>query len=235
MELESTMTLSLTSGLVINNPLALIKQFYEKDGHPLYDLLSVQHDNILDPVSLIAPAYFLTYTPPFAAWREVWSKRFELSAPLADIPPTLQLSETSIPWEALEQLFDGLLQVKGIKVTTASKILHKKRPHLIPLLDERIIDTYYSDRIAKYTAELNQFLEKQNKSGHFADRQIMEYGHGAVWAIKAIREDICKNEGCLKRIKAALGDDLDWTLVRIFDLILWQHAPRINPRFQSTR
>ncbi len=50
-----------------------------------------------------------------------------------------------MPWEALAKLLTALDDLRGIRLARATKVLHKKRPDQIPILDEvvaRYLQTY---------------------------------------------------------------------------------------------
>jgi len=54
---------------------------------------------------------------------------------LGQIPPDASLLDDNIPWESITELFDQFCSIKFVKIAVATKILHKKRPALIPMID----------------------------------------------------------------------------------------------------
>lgn len=71
-------------------------------------------------------------------------ERDECSSLLAQIPADKVLWEASeqdlCPFSAAGQLWQRLLLIPGVGQTRASKLLARKRPHLMPILDSVIVD-----------------------------------------------------------------------------------------------
>lgn len=218
--------ITLSSNIEIHNPVELIKKFYATDGHALYDLLPVAKDNRLDPACLIAPAFFLSFNIRFDEWRDLWKKREGIEDSLQRIPFDLSLLDENLPWEQIQDLFERFLDQKGFRISRVSKILHKKRPDLIPILDERIVKHYYFRISEQWLEQINFGLASHGKplksSRSLADALSCEYF--AIDLIKAIRKDILFNKIILEKIQLEIGPYLNLSLVRIFDLILWENA-----------
>lgn len=218
---------TLASGIEIHNAVELIKKFYAQDGHILYDLLPVAEDNRLDPACLIAPAFFLSFNIRFDEWRDLWGKREPLEESLQRIPFELSLSEENLPWAPIQEFFERILEQKGFPLSRISKILHKKRPHLIPILDERIIKRHYYHVFEGWLGAINFGLARHGmplKSSPRAFNDALNSAYFAIDLIKAIRKDILANLDLLEKIQLELGPYLNLSFVRIFDLILWEHA-----------
>jgi hypothetical protein len=217
---------TLASGQSIDNPVELIKRFYTENGHILYDLLPVAEDNNFDPASLLSPAFFVTFNTRFDEWRELWQKRGILEEPLQKIPPGVCLADENIDWIPIKDVFGRFLDQKGFRISKVSKILHKKRPHLIPILDERIISRYYAPVIDNWLKAVNLGMSSLTES-HRATMSLndaLKSEDLAVSLIKVIRQDLLKNLELLEEIQSELNPLLGLSLVRLFDLILWQNA-----------
>jgi hypothetical protein len=222
-----TAQIRLASGIAFENPIELIKRFYSADGHVLYDLLPVAKDNCLDPACLIAPAFFTSFNTRFDEWRSVWQSKSLLEEPLQRIQCRLSLSESeeTIPWLAIKDIFAKFLDLKGFRISRVSKILHKKRPHLIPILDERIVRHYYKSDIdtwIKMVAFGRAQLQTRGKA--HTEKDALKSEDVALELIKSIRKDLILNLELLKSIQTELKPYLDLSLVRLLDLILWQSA-----------
>ena len=226
--------LRLSSGLEIEGPHLLVDRFFSEIGHPLYDLLPVAQDNILDPTCLVSPAYFLTYAPAFEGWRQIWAKKSEIEALLSSIPCETQLYDEDVPWEPLERIFDAFMETPYFKLATTSKILHKKRPKLIPILDELVLN-YYRNPIEHYVTELNAFLIRKGDKVKFSAETFLDSGSGVRVVSKLIREDLRTNLGVLKQIRDEISDRYDLTLLRILDIILWTNARMMNSSLKPSR
>jgi len=137
------MYLLLADGTRISNPSGLITNYYERDAHELYDSFEVLQDNKLDLAALSSLAFFEVFNPRLEQWRQLWNLRYEIEAMLSKIPPNLELISEEVPWLAIVDIFDFFFhKVGGFGFARTSKVLHKKRPHLIPILDTLVIEHY---------------------------------------------------------------------------------------------
>ncbi len=79
---------------------------------------------------------------------QLWRKREEIGRRLAEIPTTLDLADKSLSdedlWESLKKLFE-VCRCKGVSYSKMTKILHKKRPRLIPIVDNDVVAYKYLD------------------------------------------------------------------------------------------
>jgi hypothetical protein len=71
----------------------------------------------------------------------VLSQRHKVREALKLLPLDATLADPSeqVPWSALNGLFGALDNLPGIRLARATKILHKKRPALIPILDGVVV------------------------------------------------------------------------------------------------
>jgi hypothetical protein len=73
-------------------------------------------------------------------WSSGVSLAGHLSEMLAEVPHALELKDADAAAVGLDgpaqKLWDALTGIKGIKWVTASKLLARKRPHLLPVYDE---------------------------------------------------------------------------------------------------
>lgn len=217
----------LSSGMEIVDAEQLVKKFYAKDAHELYDKLEVPQDNKLDLVCLASLAFFEVQNPELASWRSLWSKKLDIEARLQKIPPSLSIVDEDIPWEALSELFNAFLSVEGFRCPRVSKILHKKRPALVPILDgKRVIKTYYQPVVEGCVNEIHT----NTKIARFALKQeALKYASVMTALVKAVRNDILLNRGVLENIQRPISfEGLSLTLPRIFDIILWEHAVTVT-------
>jgi hypothetical protein len=100
---------------------------------------------------------------------------------------------------------DALVDFDGVSITLLSKVLHRKRPSLIPLLDRHIIDWY-----RPVTGERSATL---------------------AWApiIRAMQQDLVGDvNGSLTRIADALRPELTSPppAVRLIDIAIWMGSQR---------
>lgn len=100
---------------------------------------------------------------------------------------------------------DALIDFDGVSITLLSKVLHRKRPSLVPLLDRHIIDWY-----RPVTGERSATL---------------------AWApiIRAMQQDLIADaSGPLTAIADALRPELPTSpsAIRLIDIAIWMGAQR---------
>lgn len=98
----------------------------------------------------------------------------------------------------------------GFGASTATKVLHKKRPQLIPLLDNQAIFGAYMNP---------RWPEKRPSADTVKDRRRIEE------ALRRIRYDLVRseNQGAWSELHAI---ELDLTPIELFDAVWWSHFQR---------
>lgn len=134
------------SGFNVLNPRKLLLRFVN-DVYPMYDGVEVAQDNQLRIVE-ISLSTMLNSRISGNTGGKIWLKRAAVEASLSHIPPKIDLlditPDESIPGEtAIEQALDSMCDVPRCKLAVATKILHKKRPGLIPIFDSVVQDHYW--------------------------------------------------------------------------------------------
>jgi len=140
--------LTLCGGtLVVDSPEELLGEYLDpRNGYawPAYDTLVTNGSVQLVTGDLLAPALLEAYVDA-SRFRVLFDMLPQLSR-VADLPPvTLREADDS----ALAQvagLFDVLDDVayrrRGVRGTVVAKVLHRKRPDLVPIYDSRILAAY---------------------------------------------------------------------------------------------
>jgi hypothetical protein len=115
----------------------------------------------------------------------------------------------------LRELITSLAEVKGVDVAVASKILHLKRPALVPILD-RYVFSFYS------------YIYHAGKKSRNVET--------AVRLLKEIRDDGLNNlnvlNGLARRINDAANEKLPpgqtvaLTPARVLDRVIWRHIKK---------
>lgn len=160
-----------------------------------YDLVETDPSR-MDPVDVLAAAALHPgLSRDDLAWFE--DHRGALDGWLADVAPDARLggSDARI---ALEQL----LEFDGVTLTLLTKVLHRKRPHLVPLVDRHVVDRYRS-----ITGE----------------RKPVEAWPGLLDALVV---DLERNSDGLVAIRTELWNELgvDVSALRICDIAIWMEA-----------
>ncbi|KRE78236.1 DUF6308 family protein [Arthrobacter sp. Soil763] len=136
-----------------------------------------------------------------------WSKYWAAISPSACIEDADPASDDGL-YDAMQDLYSLMTDLRGVGWAKASKVLHFKRPDLYPILDSRLMDLY---RVPAANA-----AQQYKKRGF---RRM-------YWA--AIRSDVMSNKDSLKQLRedltmqgneasllSALGD------LRILDILSW--------------
>jgi hypothetical protein len=136
----------------------------------------------------------------------------DINAVLTNIPSNLSLHEVhpfladgGILWPAISHLFSAFVSINGISNAKTTKILHKKRPRLIPIIDGRIWQLYGYDNVE---VNANRLVE----------------------VMKRIRADVMHepNFAELHNAQAMLPGLHGRTLLRMFDMSCWQFCINNN-------
>jgi hypothetical protein len=147
----------LASGLEIANPLKLLLAFV-KHWYSLYDGVTVKQDNELPAIKIILTAMRMSRTAVFTGIR-IHRARQKIEEALAAIPPNLDLldvpGDDPIPGsDSIGQAITVLCSIPRVTLAVSTKILHKKRPGLIPIFD-RFVGAHYFPRWCQSTLEVN--------------------------------------------------------------------------------
>ena len=177
-------------------------------AYPAYDLLETNGSAVLVDGDLLAPALMGVHMDAarFALLREM----LPALAPVADLPD-VGLQEADDDHVLCVAGVFGILDEprysgRGVRGTIVSKVLHRKRPDLVPLYDSRIFEAYTAPGVLPRTREHSwqdfmALLCQQMR----ADLQA----EGAAFAE-------------LQQVAADAGVEL--TLLRILDILVWRSA-----------
>ena len=104
-----------------------------------YDAVPTAHDSIVSPIDVLCAASL--HPGLRRADLEFFARRGnDLVAWLGRVPPDLQLAEAD---DELLAHLDALADFEpDVSLTLLTKVLHRKRPHFIPLVDRHVIDWY---------------------------------------------------------------------------------------------
>jgi hypothetical protein len=204
--------LQLRSGLVIADPLHDALQFIETDGtYQSYDVVTVDAADITEADLRIANRMIARMGPTEVA--AVLTRRDQVKAALADIPASATLAddEQSVPWDALGRLYATLEGLPGIGLARTTKILHKKRPALVPVLD---------DVVARYLIAV-----EGPAVGGVAQRGLT--------LTRAYHRELHQTLPALACVRAELARRGIWlTECRLLDIYLWAYSGTYQPLWQ---
>jgi hypothetical protein len=138
--------MKLASGLKIADARKLILAFVEH-WYSIYDGVPVLRDNELR-ITDIALSTMLNSRISGTTARLIFREKEPVEAALVEIPPDVDLldvaTEGEIPGASgIRRAIASLCAIRRVKLSTSTKILHKKRPGLIPILDSVVQSQYY--------------------------------------------------------------------------------------------
>ncbi len=196
----------LQTGETISDCLNKLKLFCERDAsHPTYDLAMVEEDNSLT-MSDVQLANYMGARMGSKVMQLVMNRVENINSTLANIPAGLELTDNGIPWAGLEDLFRATLG-SYIRPARATKILHKKRPRLIPILDSVVVSYCHSANRVSGGDEASRMVE----------------------CVRTIKTDIERNLGTFRKLIAATTPKL--TVVRVHDILVWAYTGEYQKLF----
>jgi hypothetical protein len=139
----------------------------------------------------------------------------EISSKLAAVRDA-ELGEVSDQeWESLKAVVRPLLaeflSMPNVKLAKTTKVLHLKRPHLIPILDSFVV----------------KFLTRNDlEENRFTEDELLQIG---IASFETARTDIIGNRVAFRELEARLSDlPTPLTTVRIYDILSWTQEKWVN-------
>ena len=191
-----------SDGTIIESPLNMLEQFVDAE-YECYDGVRVEQDNFLRPEEIAISVLINSQISGNTA-RAIWKEALEsVEENLQQINPDFDLldDEENIPWEYIQGAIGAICAVKRAKIAVATKILHKKRPKLVPMVDSVIMGHYRSS---------------------FPKRWKGSYEQKAVDVIRLFRKDLLATQDRIQEFKQyfhSRGKPL--TLCRILEILIW--------------
>lgn len=205
--------ISLRNGTRIEDPLGTALEFIRIDhSYRRYDLAPVAQDNSLTEADIrVANSMVARMSPAVIAG--IYARADVINSALAKIPSgaTLAAPEADIPWGALEELMRAMQGIPEVKLARQTKVLHKKRPALIPILDS-ILATYLRrvDRL----------------------RPTSDTAADTVALIRSYKRELDATLPELRALQQELRRrDVDLTECRLLDLFLWGYSGTYTPLY----
>jgi hypothetical protein len=199
---------------------SVINKYFENTyGSEAYCGWEVAQDSILKPSDIFVSCSLSGRPYPFdGAYWEIFNngKKVEIEKALKRIPKQEHITTANLSLNALGGKIQNLLrimtEIPGIQLPIATKILHKKRPNLIPILDSQVLKHYGW----KYN---RLYIMKEGK-----DREDTTLG-----LIDLIKQDVKANENILregakkiaKKLQLSRNIKKALTPLRILDIIIW--------------
>lgn len=197
----------LANGDRIDHCLEKVLAFCRDDAsYEAYDLLDIAQDSSLADLDILA-ANNIRARMDGRAFLTFKRNKAKIERALRALPVDVALDD---PWPDEHSMWQAIAdaslacwdeQVREARVT---KVLHKKRPRLTPLIDGLVV-------ISKYYA------------GYAGARGGVP---GMIAVTRRIREDMMRNATTLQDLQKTLEDrPINLTRVRLFDILLWMGYP----------
>jgi hypothetical protein len=141
----------LLSGLTIANPLDRLERFCAEE-YVYYDGIPSSEPNDIEPLDVLATVSVNSFVNSATQVRRVHRGLAAVCDPiLAEIPEDADLLEFDQSLEIARRLLHAAVQVRGVLVPVAVKVLHRKRRNLIPMLDNVLLKYYLGGRLPAST------------------------------------------------------------------------------------
>ena len=204
-------TLEVSCTLTIDDPAGKLEKYFSSPFE-LYDHEGtevIKRDNEITLFDILASNMVNSRVDTGEKISIIWGNRAPMEEALAHIPPNASLLSEAAPWDELEDLLRVALATRHVGLAVATKILHKKRPELIPMIDS-VVGGYYRDVYSDVT-----------------ERGLGEVKR-AIRMIRHFREELQRCRTDLEKLSAIAKErGCNVTLVRILEVLVWiEREPR---------
>jgi len=205
------------TGFEVENPRELLFGFV-RDWYPMYDGVEVPQDNELR-ITEIALSTMLNSRISGNTGADIWRQsRKDVVEALVDIRAGVDLLDepggNSIRDESgISRAITAMCNVRRCKLAVATKILHKKRPGLIPILDSNVESHYHP----------NWCPSVKGRS----------YGDYVVALTRLVHKDMLGVASELRDLRCALRENgTPMTGCRILNALMWAVLSRDEDRLR---
>jgi len=201
-------SIQLTSGCEITSPYDRLRRFCVAE-YDYYDAIPSVDPNRIDPVDVLATVSVNSFINTAARVASVHRGMAEACDPiLATIPEDADLLTFDPSLSRLEELLHAAVQTKGVLVAVATKVLHRKRRFLIPMLDSVVVWHYLAP--PEFAALRPKTQDKRTA------------GHVAATVLDRFREDLRDAIGPIQQMRETLAaEGFDLSPVRILEILVW--------------
>jgi len=197
----------LANGKHIRDCLGKVIDFHWEDSsYEAYDLLDVAQDNGLTDLDILV-ANNIRARMDGRAFLSLKGNRARIERALAALPLDVALDDPwpdeHSMWQVIENAYLACWD-EHVREARVTKVLHKKRPQLIPLTDSVVVMGRY-------------YQTYPGRRGGVP---------GMMGVSRVIREDMIRNTDALRMLqKRCESRAIKLTRVRLFDILLWMGYP----------
>ncbi len=191
-------------------------RFFSNGGWEIYDGVPVKHADLLVTDLTLTVALNSQLDNRLKVWN-AWKAKPNVDRILASIPSNVALSDPTVPWNELEELCDAFGKqgvTKYVVWAVGTKVLHKKRPLLIPIVDDVICE----------------FLFKELRGVSWTNSS----GAAFVQYLAVFRDHLITDYSCLSDLQEKMNKR-GWsvTLVRILELLIWIENAKVGAEYRK--
>lgn len=197
------------SGLVIEDPLGRLLRFCREE-YEYYDAVPSGHPNRIEPLDILATVGINSMIDTAAKVRTVHRGMSAATNSLLEcIPEDAQLHSFGV-LDPVHELFAAAMTTKFVLLATATKVLHRKRPGLIPIMDSVVVGHYVRDD-ATEKALLKRSFENRTAAADIGRLTV-----------ERLREDVIDEFDALDELGQGLAHEgFHLSHVRITDILVW--------------
>lgn len=198
------MEVHFSKGITIKNPEARVREYCKIEIYQGYDNCHNMTNNII-PKDIEAANRLFARITPLAAKGLISSDVIPLILEKIQNVDLDEVSDNS--WIenklTMKELLRACLQIPGVGLAVATKVLHLKRPKLIPILDSFVM----------------KFLTGVDISTVSEDASLLECG---IDALEIVRKDLINNHEALCSLQKQLTDlPIPVGRIRLYDILCW--------------
>lgn len=213
--MAAEIALRLANGVVINNAAALTKAKFEQFQWEWYDGV-VTDPNAIEPTDF-AITIAMNSRATAMRMKNFMLRRTALEELLRGVPQDTHLAGDTPArvYDAVACLFEEACRADGTALAVASKVLHRKRPSLIPMLDRIVVDHHYWLALSGDTPP-TWFDKSWLKNGAWSD---------PTRYMRVMAEELDANRSALAALRSLLAPTVPASIsdVRLLEATLYAH------------
>jgi hypothetical protein len=207
-ELRAPRLIELPSGCSVERPLERLLAFCRGE-YAYYDAIPSADPDKIEPLDVLVTVAVNSFVNSAVLVHRVHQGMAARCEPiLATIPEDADLVDLDRWSKALRQLLHAAVQAESVLIPRATKVLHRKRRSLIPMLDTVVLRHYLS------APEYAALIPGTESKGKAAD--------AAMEAVDLFRQDLL---GARPEIEAVQGRlavaGFPLTAVRVLEVLVW--------------
>jgi hypothetical protein len=206
--------LALPTGCKVEVPEDRLLRFFAEE-YAYYDGIPSADPDHVTPEDVLVTVAVNSFVNNAAKVRRVHRGLAAACDPLlAGIPAEASLLDSDLPLTEVGGLLHAAVQVPEVLVAVATKVLHRKRPALIPMLDDVVIGYYLAA------------LGRADLRGRTQDKR--HAASVAMIVLGAFRDDLLAVSAEVEKLRLALAEvGFPVSPVRLMEVLIWS---QVEPR-----